>query len=82
MMRNMMAVILALSLAIGLGCAGFGTGVANKLSGKEPTVEEKAKPGYDVGAIVGNILLIVTGYLGKYAQDKAAVRIPPKKEGE
>lgn len=62
--RNLtLAAIVALT-----GCGGFGKGMWHAVTGEEVATEEKSKTGYDLGVLLGNILILATGYATRHVQ--------------
>jgi hypothetical protein len=78
MKRHAIALAAAFGLSLGSGCSGFVSGLKHAATGEEFTVEEKAKPGYDWGVAVTNIVIALGGYAVRHFQDKLKVQIPPK----
>lgn len=70
MKRTILALSLAFGISVGSGCAGFGSGFVRGITGAPPDVTQTDKPGYDWGVLAANLVVALTGYFGRYAQEK------------
>ena len=66
MKNSFLACAMAVSLAMGTGCAGFRSGLEHAVTGAEVSAEDTHKTGYDLGVVAGNLLITAISYGSAY----------------
>lgn len=67
MLRKLMPLVLAVPLIVATGCEGFGAGINHAVTGAVADDVTQHKSGYDLGVMLGNLLIAAISAASGYA---------------